>query len=167
MERHIGFGEIGMKHLVGKNKKWDFILLAVFFILFSTNKFLSSSMQQVNLGEDFYFIITSPTIHLISQKNGTVDGYPVQGEHSLVRGKIEFLYFDDSVISGYLSTRFFKEDGLIGLERRNDKEGFFIIDKSIGSVEAGLTGDIFFSRMEQRYHQKNIKFLRPDEIELK
>ena len=120
-------------------------------------------MQQVELGGNYYLIITSPTIHLISQENGTIDGYSIQGRHSLIRGKIEFLYSDDSVISGYLSTRFFKEDGLIGLERKNDKEGFFIIDKNIGLVEAGLTGDIFFSQMEQRYHQKHIKFLRPDE----
>lgn len=52
----------------------------------------------------------------------------------IIRGRVTKITVVDNHIIGYLSLAYVEEDGLVGLEGPNDKEGYFAIDVARGSV---------------------------------
>lgn len=148
-----------MQRLAGLNSIIVFLIITI-GLTFFFNQLSADTYKQTCIGNTFVLTNITPTIQTIAKLSRKEDG----GKVSLIRGRIEFMAVTNKAIIGYLSTRFFKEDDLIGLEGDNDKEGFFIIRKKDSSVELGLDGKTFFNKMEDQYHQKNIEFLKPEQI---
>lgn len=80
------------------------------------------------------------------------DGKTIQGlsyrlesgsSMGLVRGHITKIYRHGDLIGDYLDTSHFQDDGLLGFERENDKEGYFIINIPTRRVQAGLSAETF------------------------
>ena len=75
----------------------------------------------------------------------TIGFYPNENtplKKRLIRGKLKGYAVKGDYLFGYISTEFFKDDGLIGLEGEHDKEGYFIIDMSQKRVlKSGLSKD--------------------------
>lgn len=92
---------------------------------------------------------------------GTIQGisYRVDdlGSNGLIRGHITALYRNAGMLGGYLDTTNFKEDGLLGLERPNDKEGYFIVRLPTRQVESGLKREVFETKFG-----KSLAALHPD-----
>ncbi len=70
----------------------------------------------------------------------------------LMRGDIKYFYDDEEYFFGYLSTKNFKNDGLIGVEEKYDKEGYFIVNLKTGKIESGLS--------QKRYSKKLFNYLK-------
>ncbi len=73
-----------------------------------------------NLGNGYFLDKVTPTIHTIQYRPLSI---------WLIRGVIKINNVSEDYFCGYLSTKYFKEDSLIGLEGEYDKEGYFIIWK--------------------------------------
>ena len=129
------------------------ISLAILLIVIEA---CSSSIFSIDcLGDNYLLSISRPTIQTVSiyaNKEGTI-------RKSLIRGKIELLNYNELVVIGYNSTRYFDQDNLTDLARENDLEGFFIIEKQTMEVKAGLDGSTFFDLIENNYNLKDIDLL--------
>ena len=72
-----------------------------------------------------------------------------------IRGNIKKFYTSRNYIVGYLSTKYFKEDKLLGLEGDNDKEGYFIINLKTEKIESGLTEKEFDEKVHKIFGIKS------------
>ena len=128
------------------------IFLSIFLIVIQA---CSSSYNSNCIGNNHFFVNITPTIQTISiyaNKEGT-------SRNSFIRGKIELLNYNERVVIGYNSNRYFDQYNLTDLARENDLEGFFIIEKQTMEVKAGLDGPIFFDLIENNYNLKDIDLL--------
>ena len=146
-----------MSPLAGLNK---IVAIALVVVLVGISQvFTTDDYKQTCLGNNYVLTFITPTIQTIafySKKYG--------GKHSLLRGRIELIAVSDEFVAGYLSTRFFNEDGLIDLAGENDKEGFYIVRKVDGKVISGISGSLFFRLIDKQYHRKLIDFIKPEEV---
>ena len=106
------------------------------------------------IDESFVFTYVTPTIQTIAVKKGEEGG-----KSRLLRGKIEMLSVGGKFIAGYLSTRFFVDDDLVGLAGEYDLEGFFILEKEAATVHAGLDGLSFFRFLDENYGVESLDYL--------
>lgn len=151
---------IGIKHLDGLSNMHKLTAaLCLFFIFAFAGQLFSSSYKEIKLKDSYILTLVTPTIQTLA-----VFSKEYNGKMRILRGKIEFISIEEGVISGYLSTRYFKEDELFDLSEPNDKEGFFIIRLKDGNVISGLDGSTFFQKLENDYGYKDIEFLKPEQV---
>lgn len=152
--------EIGMHLQAGLGKISVLVFLLIVTGIFLTFVSYSGTYKETCIGNNLALTNVTPTIQTIAYFSNEP-----KGKHRLIRGRIEFLIVEDNFIAGYLSTRFFKEDELLGLEGENDKEGFFIVNKSDRNVESGLNGNTFFQSLEDKYQKKLVDFIKPNQVQ--
>lgn len=82
---------------------------------------------------DYYMFNVTPTIQTLSKrvKNNLYN--------RVLRGKIEKYYVYGRYVLGYLSTRYFVDDHLIGFSEPEDLEGFFIFDAEEEELLSGMS----------------------------
>jgi len=114
------------------------ILLMIIIYVF-IGLFYSKNKHKYCLNNLYDITYVTDTIHSFGRN---IDN----GHIWLMRGEIKEFYDNEEYFFGYLSTKNFKNDGLVGLEEKYDKEGYFIVNLKTGKIESGLS--------EKRYTKK-------------
>lgn len=116
---------------------------------------LSSCKNTTDLGSGYFIVRESETIQFIRYAPLSI---------WLIRGKVKINHVSKSYICGYLSTAYYKEDDLIGLEGKYDKEGYFFIWKKKLNFDDYEHGEVVYSGLTEsnllRYGERNGKYLR-------
>ena len=123
-------------------KKFLLFLIVLLIFLISGRLFYNEHTYRYcfDYGYDLQYI--TGTIQTIGRKK--------QNRHTwLLRGNIKKFYTSKNYIIGYLSTKYFKEDKLLGLEGNNDKEGYFIVNLKTEKIESGLNEEDFNEKVHK------------------
>ena len=128
------------------------VLIGIFFLALVASCNLEG---QIDLGQGFVLKNSTPTINTIGKPLGDGGG----GQIRMIRGDIKKYYFDSRIIAGYLSIKSFPDDGLLGLESENDKEGYFIIFKDMGNIISGLTKENFQKKLRAERLSQEVNFI--------
>ena len=144
-------------------KKKSFIIVAIFvFVLI-----LISIWYAINYDPDS-FSICLPNGCVINQATDNLHAIYLQRKIStakdngirLIRGFIKGYSVYTNIVVGYLSTEYFEEMEIDGMEGPNDVEGYFIIDTKTENVLSGLRQDELESLLKNKYLIEKIKPLK-------
>ena len=104
-----------------------------------------------------YCIGNGYDIRYITNTIQTIGRVGGRGHRWYLRGKIDKFYANKYYVVGYLSTKNFKDDGLVGLEGEYDKEGYFIFNIKKRNIQSGLTRKKYIEKVYKIFGMKEDK----------